>query len=333
MQNLNLLFSQDITTLGHFREIGDPDEEGPSYRKADGNRSSVVPSIVTRDQFITHVEFLMPRTRARELPGTFNPMIVADLFREQSQPWGKLARDHINAVWKAISDFIEHAIEHITDEAASSALLAIIFRPALKKMMADLNDKANELLRPHQSSHPITYSNNFVNTLQEIRRTRHSAEMAEVVRSFFVMSSKEMIYRTQKDEAIDLNRLVRKPAARAEPDIIRFSCSEALDYMRAYYDVALERFIDDMSVEVIEEKLVMPLAEIFSPNTVIDMSEEMVTQIAGEPENSRAERAQLNRQKAVLAKGFAMCMKFDAVRRSVIGGVEMTNGIDGTDGQ
>ncbi|KAI9649684.1 hypothetical protein NHQ30_002265 [Ciborinia camelliae] len=316
VQNLNMNFSQDITNYGHYRQIGYEDETIVSLTKADGTKPSAVPSIVTRDTFIEHVQSLMPRSRARELPGTFNPMIIADLFREQSQPWEQLARDHIDAVWEAISDFLEHVSEHIADEATSNTLFQTIFNPALKQLLADLNNKAEELLKPHQSSHPITYSNNFVEKLQEIRQERHKAEIAQVVRSHFAVSSTKATFTPVRDFNYDLEKLVIKLANRAEPDIIRFSCSEALDYMYAYYAVALERFIDDMSVEVIEEKLVMPLARIFSPSTVIEMSDEVVTQIAGEPEESRAERAQLTKQKKVLAKGLVTCKRFVGLRRS-----------------
>lgn len=316
MQNLNLNFSQDITKFGHLREIDEDEEELSLTTKADGQKSPVVPTLITRESFIDHVQYLMPRTRARELPGTFNPMIVADLFKEQSQPWERLAHEHIKAVWRAISDFLEHATKHIADEATSGALFEIIFKPALKRLLLDLNNKAEELLKPHQSSHPITYSNNFVATLEDIRQKRHREEIAGVVRFYFKIPATQTTWTSGANSTYDLDRLVNGLANRAEPDITRFACSEALDYMHAYYKVALERFIDDMSNEVIEEKLVMPVASIFSPSSVIEMPDEIITQIAGEPHESRMERAQLTKQKEVLAKGLATCKKFIGLRRS-----------------
>ena len=77
IQNLNQDFAEQIARRGHRREVTDSKNTGDISR-------SVNP--ITRDAFIEHVRDLMRRTRGRELPVTFNPMIVADLFLEQSTP-------------------------------------------------------------------------------------------------------------------------------------------------------------------------------------------------------------------------------------------------------
>jgi hypothetical protein len=77
MQNLNLDFADNIARRGHCREITDS--------KDTSHISKDVISII-RDRFIDHIQHLMKRIKGRELPGTFNPMIVSDLFLEQSTP-------------------------------------------------------------------------------------------------------------------------------------------------------------------------------------------------------------------------------------------------------
>jgi len=94
------------------------------------------------------------------------------------------------------------------------------------------------------------------------------------------------------------------------PDMKRFACSEALDCMQAYYKVALDRFIDDVVVEVIEVKLICRLEKIFAPVAVSAMPVNLVTDIAGESEENRAEREQLTRQLHILAKGSETCQRF-----------------------
>ncbi len=76
----------------------------------------------------------------------------------------------------------------------------------------------------------------------------------------------------------------------------------------------MKRFIDDVAVEVIEAKLISPLYDIFSPITVISMPDDLVTSIAGESEENRAEREQLNKQLEVLTKGIETCKRFVGVR-------------------
>ena len=76
----------------------------------------------------------------------------------------------------------------------------------------------------------------------------------------------------------------------------------------------MERFVDDIAIEVIEAKLISPLHGIFSPITVASMPADLVTSIAGESEENRAQREQLNKQLEVLMKGIETCKRFVGVR-------------------
>ncbi len=74
--------------------------------------------------------------------------------------------------------------------------------------------------------------------------------------------------------------------------------------------------MDDVAVEVIEAKLVSAIDDIFSPVKVFQMPPELVSCIAGESEDSRAEREQLNRQLAALGNGLQTCKKIASFRVS-----------------
>ena len=226
IQNLNLDFAEELARRGHRREITASND---TTRLSGG----VVP--VTRDEFLDHIQRLMRRTRGRELPGTFNPMIVADLFLEQSVPWEAITRSHIDRVWKATRDFLSLAAVYIADAATSKVLFRKIFEPALDQLLESLNVKTTELLNPHQTSHPITYNHYFTETLQQIRNERSKNEYSRIVKDFFGVSSLESgLYLNQNK---DLRQLVTALVQNTEPDMNRFACSEALDCMEAYYKV------------------------------------------------------------------------------------------------
>jgi len=72
----------------------------------------------------------------------------------------------------------------------------------------------------------------------------------------------------------------------------------------------LKRFIDDIAVQVIEEKLVSQLHSILSPVSIFKMPDDQVSRIAGESEDSRSHREQLKRQLDVLRKGLETCKRF-----------------------
>jgi hypothetical protein len=225
VQNLNLDFAERIARRGHRREIVDSPSKTAVPRGV---------TATTREEFIDHIQHLVRRTKGRELPGTFNPMIVADLFLEQSSPWEALTRGHIEKVWKAAKEFLSLTTTYVADAATSKALFRKIFEPALNELLGTLNAKSTELLTPHQKSHLITYNYYFTEALQKVRNERSKDEYTRIIKDFFGTSSLESVY---LNHSKDLRPLVAALMQRTEPDMNRFACSEALDCMEAYYKV------------------------------------------------------------------------------------------------
>ncbi|KAL8826245.1 MAG: hypothetical protein Q9191_003922, partial [Dirinaria sp. TL-2023a] len=212
----------------------------------------------------------------------------------------------------AAREFLGHAAAYVADATTFKALFQKIFEPALNQLLESLSDKTTELLTPHQRSHPITYNHYFTETLQKLRNERNQNEYSKIVKQFFGVSSLETHHYCRGNH--DLYQLVTTLVQRTEPDMNRFACSEALDCMEAYYKVALKRFIDDMAVEVIEAKLISPISSIFTPVAVSAMSADLVTSMADEFEENRAQREQLIKQLEVLMKGSDICKRFIGVR-------------------
>ncbi|PMD34432.1 dynamin family protein [Hyaloscypha variabilis F] len=291
VQNLNQDFAERIARRGHRREV------------VDSPNLTAIPrgvTATTREEFIDHIQHLMRRTKGRELPGTFNPMIVADLFREQASPWEALTRGHIEKVWKAVKEFLSLTTTYVADATTSKALFQKIFEPALTKLLESLDAKSTQLLTPHQKSHPITYNHYFTEALQRVRTERSKDEYTRILKVFFNAPSLDSVYLNGHK---DLRPLVAALGQRTEPDMNRFACSEALDSMEAYYKVALKRFVDDIAIEVIETKLISPFT-IYFPLSLI----------AGESEENRTQRELLTRQLDVLMKGSETCKRFIGVR-------------------
>ena len=227
-QNLNQDFADDITRRGHRREVTESNDK-------DRIPTDVIP--LSRNEYIDHVKDLMKRTKSRELPGTFNPMIVSDLFLEQSAPWGAMTRSHVDKVWNAAREFLGHVATHIADATTSKALFREIFEPALSQLLKNLKEKTAELLNPHQRSHPITYNQDFSESLQKLRNERNRNEYSNIVQQSFGISSLQSSHCCKQYH--DLHQLVNNLLQRTEPDMNRFACSEALDCMHAYYKVKI----------------------------------------------------------------------------------------------
>jgi hypothetical protein len=322
VQNLNEEFAQRIRQRGHYRHIYRDDEKKKHINKGQ--------FYVTRREFINHIGRLLKQTRGRELPGTFNPMIISDLFMEQSTPWEDITRLHISQVRNAVTEFVRLIVSHVADKATSTALMREIFDPQLVELWKAVDVKTTELLVHCTKGHPITYNHYFTENLQKIRHERRENEVLQSIQGFFNVSDVDSPH--EQSGPIKLRELFNSIVQSREADMGRFASSEALDCMLAYYkvslqfptcgwmrhslelQVALKRFIDNMAVEVIEEKLLASISDLFSPVTVFKLAPEVVTQIAGESEDYRSLREQLMKKLAVLTKGSETCKRFVGIR-------------------
>ncbi|KAG7289850.1 hypothetical protein NEMBOFW57_006227 [Staphylotrichum longicolle] len=85
---------------------------------------------------------------------------------------------------------------------------------------------------------------------------------------------------------------------------MRDKTTELLNPHQHGHPVALKRFIDDMAVEVIEAKLMSALDRILLPVSIYKMLDDQAARIAGESDEIRTEREQLNKQLEVLPEWF-----------------------------
>lgn len=235
VQNSNHKFAKNLSDYGHYRYH--VDFLGEDYKETtDDERVQT-----NRDKFITHVKTMMFRTRGRELPGTFSPMIVEDLFQEQSRPWKKILDSHIREVADAARKFLGFVCEHVADGTTRQYILLDIVEPALETITKALQLKADELLEPHKHWHPITYNHYFTETIQKVRDERRMVQVRKALASGLGVPESSMnstYHRVNKD--VNLSALMKTLTIRDEPDMDRFAASEALDCMEAYYKVSIQ---------------------------------------------------------------------------------------------
>lgn len=231
IQNINLEFAETMRTRGHRRQV----VERTAMESLPGNQH---PEIVTRASFLSHVCELLKRNRGRELPGMFNPLIVGDLFHEQSQPWEGLAHQHLLVTWEAARIFLDLTISHLTDETTSEAILREMVDPVMEEKLRQMEDKLRELLMPYQRGHPITYNHYFTETIQNIREKRMESEIANRLQRFLGLRENATLEELNIKN-VKKASLVSALAMRNEADMDRYACSEALDCMNAFYKVRL----------------------------------------------------------------------------------------------
>ncbi|KAK3306692.1 P-loop containing nucleoside triphosphate hydrolase protein [Chaetomium strumarium] len=308
IQNTLTEFAEEMRKKGHARAIVD-DFDG-EHEDSDDE-----PPSISRSEYIDEVKQLMRETRGRELPGTYNPLIVTDLFRKQCKPWKSMVQSLLERVFAAASKTTDSIVRYVADGETAEGLLSQILNPTLEEFKKELSGKADEVLEPHVSGHPITYNHYLTDNVQkaQAQRLRKRVEQQMLAYLGFSTLPKEVL-------CVEFPKLLDSLMTELEPDMDTYSCSMAIDMMEAYYKVALKTLVDSISTLAIERCLVQKLPSILSPEIVCDLSDEEVKHIAGESNESAAERAQATEKLAVLENALA------DLKRLKVHGSQVVNG-------
>lgn len=234
IQTANRDLATELTEKGHYREIC------LSPPNKDGKKGAGIPRKITRKAHIKHVEALMVRSRGCELPGNFNPIIITHLFHEQSRPWAAILQRHVTKVWNAVREFLTLVVTHIADETAIETINQEIAVPALDKLLKGLNAKSVELLKPHNTGHPITYNRDFIEALQGVQEVRRRGKIIDILEETLgvTFDAEDPEISFDGDQNINLEQLIDEIVMCDELNVDSQTASNALDYMEAYYKVS-----------------------------------------------------------------------------------------------
>lgn len=302
VQNRLLEFADTMRDRGEQRKIFDDwgDMSPRDLKKNEVWRSDLVEEVQTR----------VRRSRGRELPGTFNPLIIGDLFYLQSKPWEALVRHSSELLLEDTRQALLRTLEAVADENTVEGLLQHIISPALARVEGSLQSKTAELLKPHQEGHPITCNHYFTENVQKAREAHLRRSVVDRLKEFFG-DDVDMHSLTKRTYSFSMGSLIAALGNQTEADMDRFSCSEAIDCMQAYYKVAIKKFVDDFSVLAVEKCLLEPLLDIFSPKLVEALDEQLVQSIAEETEELQLERTRLNEKLRTLQKALSDLRRLD----------------------
>ncbi|KAI0907603.1 P-loop containing nucleoside triphosphate hydrolase protein [Ustulina deusta] len=256
---------------------------------------SAHPCQIQRHKYLEEVRTLMRRTRGRELPGTYNPLIIGDLFRQQCSPWRDILDSYSQKILDSARISVNEALSEVVDENTTTELWAEFIHPALEKLGQRLNAKISEILEPHEFGHPITYNHYFTDNLQKIQVQRQRAQLADRLERSSVNQFGPI--------NANMNAILDALSKQAEADMELLACSTVTDMMEAYYKVALKDVVHDFDTLAVESCLVSQLSKLWTPEMMLDLPDDAVHRIAGESEWRIAERKTLREKLDILVSG------------------------------
>ncbi|KAI1941147.1 hypothetical protein LOZ66_001655 [Ophidiomyces ophidiicola] len=323
IQHLNISFARKMSQTGPEDQIENPSltdfgEESMASsiereinEDSQSSRSSMEPLKTTIT--IEKVVQMLGRSRGREIPGTFNPMLISHLFWEQSEDWVAIAERHIVRVHAACTKFLHFILDHATAPEIKQQLFDFAVAPVMKSIHQAALDELRKV-EQDKNRHPITYNHYFTDSLQKANQESYAAGIQTLAKKATI-NVNEMTWTSGKAyetkgyvDPIILNEIL--PQA-VKQNMDKFSAEQAVNASNAYYKAERKYFIDVVAKQVVERHLVAPLAGVFSPRVLACYSDKEINFLAAESAEVVQLRQHLENKYGMLQQGqeaFRMAM-------------------------
>lgn len=221
-------FTKEMNTKGMKYKIVDK----PVEKQTRGQ-----PLRVTKEQRLEGVRTLIERNRGRELSTVVKQETVTALFREQSSPWAALVKTNAESIFKEVTKSVVLALDATADTSTCHGILRRIVNPALSFIKTGFDEAIVRALRPHLQAHPITTNHYTTDNLQSMRRASEEDRVAGVLKEYFKIDPRKPGFHKTQPMEVDVALLLQKLMGGNEPDMMKFTCEEALWNMESYYKV------------------------------------------------------------------------------------------------
>jgi len=174
------------------------------------------------------------RTRGTELPGNYNPVLLAELYREQSQPWITMAKKHVQNTVVMTRQWVRSAGSRLIREEGLRGEVEVIFDQWLSGAESQALEELNKLVADEQR-HPLTYNHYYTDNVQ---KSRQDAQKRALRRALNLVTEEDWNGKLHiSNNRLDIDRFVSALEARITVDMDKQACSEALNELNAYYKV------------------------------------------------------------------------------------------------
>ncbi|KAI1137859.1 P-loop containing nucleoside triphosphate hydrolase protein [Hypoxylon sp. FL0543] len=254
------------------------------------------PEKVSFEDMAKELACLLETHQGNEFPGTSNDRLAMKLFRDQSQPWEKIARRHIQLMLTVANGFVRTLLTSIIqpDGNTLSAILSGVVEPFFDEKSVILESNLEEILRHYKSGYPQFHDTEFSNILAQKRRGTFDPDALRGL----MESRPDLLTPAARQAIAQMNTPEHSTA---------FAVQELIHKAEAYYEMSLRTFTDQVIILAVENCLIRELPSVMTSAAFDEMTDDEITGFASESAELQEEREKLQAGCDAFAKGLEVC--------------------------
>lgn len=226
--------SRDSSALELDQEYEIESESEPEPQEERSPYSHTRPIRLKRPEALDWVRDAMTRTRGREITGTFNPLLIGELFREQSSKWETISEAHIKQVTSVCRSFLDQSLNAEVSSDLKVRLWTAYIEPSLNERQQSAQEEFARLIEDLKE-HPINYNHYYSETIAKLRAERLRKDVQNSVSQ---ASTKIIDENDETFNTVDIDRAVALIQDQVDPSMDNVSCDEALIASYSLYKVS-----------------------------------------------------------------------------------------------
>ena len=201
--------------------------------------SEAWPQTLSRESAVDWAKSILMSTRGRELPGNFNPMLIGQLFAQQSKNWRKITEAHIDRISDVCVRFVHLMLQHVAPEDVRRRLLDLKVHDTMRSALEAARMELQRVIED-KASHPTTYNHYYTTTIQKNRQKKFKQRLDKAIQDAQANGNQGQFGRQNVDtSSVDPAKLRDSVGKVWQLDMDRFSAEDALDDQSAYYKVSI----------------------------------------------------------------------------------------------
>ena len=293
-------FSKKMELSGHTWNFSSTDQSLDEAEKAEKQQTSqkgIFPKVESKadpGSIYLSIKNLWSSSRGRELPGLVNPAVLEILFREQTTRWQVIAEEHLINVISMIEKCHRALFEDSCQDVSVRKRLASKIATDFSSSIDGSREVLATLLRDERDGPLLTNNHYFADNLAAARAER------------VVSALKKLGYQDGQQYTMNFKSLTTVSHLSNDASAVH----DIHDILKAYYRVALKRFVDNVALQVIERCLLGPqgpLLGVFNSEYVGKMEAADLAFVAGEDSFAVGQREDLQVEIKTLENARRIC--------------------------